>query len=617
MGSRVPTNEEWIERASTIHSNKYDYSKTKYTGAAYKVTIICPIHGEFNQRASQHLRGEGCPKCGIERRADVQRVDVSQFIAAAKEVHCNEYDYSKVVYVNTHTKVIITCPTHGDFRMTPSAHVNSKQGCPKCAGKNRSLPELIDRFKQVHGDRYDYSLVDTTRVYDVVTIMCPDHGPYTQSIKHHLRGLGCSKCSGVYSPTTMEWIERAREQWGGERYDYSQVEYKDTHTPVNITCKMHNVSFMQSPVQHLRSHGCPQCEGENTRAMWEERCGAYHHKAAHISPESLQLLNDIDWLVRQNDTKTLVEIAADLGVDNTTVQSRFYQHNIQPKCHGVNTSQGERDVREFLHQLCVEVVHNDRTVIRPKELDIYVPSHKIAIEYCGLYWHSDKFRNKNDHLDKLVACEAQGIRLITLFEDEWIHNRRIVEQKLQRVLGIHKTTTVGARRCTVISLTHLQKKDFFNANHIQGAGPGSITYGLQYNGAIVAAMTLIKRADGLFDLNRFATSCNVPGGFSRLLSHFKQHHQWNEIISFADRRWSQGGVYEKNGFSLAHITPPDYNYCFGTKRHHRSNFQRSKLPNVLGDQFDPTLTEFENMDRSKYTRIWNCGLLKYSMKRDS
>lgn len=611
MGSRVPTNEEWIERASTIHSNKYDYSKTKYTGAAYKVTIICPIHGEFNQRASQHLRGEGCPKCGIERRADVQRVDVSQFIAAAKEVHCNEYDYSKVVYVNTHTKVIITCPTHGDFRMTPSAHVNSKQGCPKCAGKNRSLPELIDRFKQVHGDRYDYSHVDTTRVYDVVTIMCPDHGPYTQSIKHHLRGLGCSKCSGVYSPTTMEWIERAREQWGGERYDYSQVEYKDTHTPVTIKCVEHNHVFKQSPLQHLKSMGCAVC-------TQKEQDARYHTKWQIRDDDESTKLADWDWIKQQNELgRSATEIAAELNVWPATVRLRFEKNNVEYIKRAQSVSAAERQIRSIVESLNIEYVSNDRSVLGGKELDIWIPSRNLAIEYCGLYWHSESFRDRGYHLDKLERCASLGIRLLTIFEDEWVNHENIVRRKIEHILGHSNISSVSARACTVVPVSSSDKRQFMDKYHIQGMGPGSITFGLSHRDELVAVMSFIAKDGGEYELSRYATSQPVNGGFSRLLTHFKRTHDWTSITSFADRRWSTGGVYETTGFELCGIIPPTYHIWCGTKRYHRSNFTRDKLSRLMGDAYNPNETIEHNLARSKYKRIWDCGLLKYSMKRDS
>lgn len=612
MGSPVPTTEEWIERASALHQYKYDYSKVIYTRATAKVQIICPIHGEFEQLASSHIRGEGCRKCAIERRSKKRKKGIIEFITDARAIHGDKFDYAKAVYKNATTKLIITCPEHGDFLMSPSLHTHSKQGCPKCAGKNRSVDDLIAKFRDIHGEKYDYSNVRSVRVYDQIEIICKHHGPFTQTVKHHLRGLGCSKCSGVYSPSTHEWVERAQLVWGTELYDYSEVEYNDAHTPVKIKCNLHGTEFTQSPLQHLKSRGCQQCESEASRQMWMERYGVYHHKAAHISNDVLEKLNDFEWLKEQNQTKTLLEIASDLGVDNTTVQSRFYQHGEQPKYHTNANSAAERELFDLIASWGIEVIQNDRTVIHPKELDVYVPSKQLAIEFCGLYWHSDKFRPKNYHLDKLTECEKRGVTLITLYEDEWATNKDIVVKKLQRLLGVCTEHRVYARSCNVKELGSAEKRDFFNLHHIQGNGPGSTTYGLMHNGDIVAVVTFKCLGDGQYELNRYATSCNVIGGFTKLLAHFKRNHHWTSITTYADRRWSVGKLYTIAGFELDGITPPLYDYSYGLKRIHRSNLRKSALARKLGALYDPSKTEHENVTtHTNWVRIWNCGLMRF------
>ena len=191
------TTEEFIRKAKDIHGGRYDYSKVEYVNARTKVCIICPEHGEFRQTASEHLRGQGCPKCAQEKKKDSSLTSTTEeFIRKAKEVHGDRYDYSKVEYVNVRTKVCIVCPEHGEFQQMPNNHLNG-QGCPKCGQekRNSNTEEFIRKAKEVHGDRYNYSKVEYVNAYTKVRIICPIHGDFEQNAHSHLNGRGCPKCN--------------------------------------------------------------------------------------------------------------------------------------------------------------------------------------------------------------------------------------------------------------------------------------------------------------------------------------------------------------------------------------------------------------------------------------
>jgi hypothetical protein len=257
------TKEEFIAKAKLVHGDKYDYSKVEYVGALTKVCIICPKHGEFCQEANSHLRGQGCPKCKYEK----QTCTTDEFIAKAKKIHGDKYDYSKVEYVNDRTKVCIICPKHGEFWQTPNSHLNG-YGCSKCAyevkGKRRSFSkeEFIKKTRKVHGDKYDYSKVNYVNNYTKVCIICPEHGEFWQTPSAHLRGQGCPKCkSKKQTCTTDEFIAKAKKIHG-DKYDYSKVEYVNRKTKVCIICPKHG-EFWQTPNHHLSGCGCPKCGIEN------------------------------------------------------------------------------------------------------------------------------------------------------------------------------------------------------------------------------------------------------------------------------------------------------------------------------------------------------------------
>lgn len=193
------TTEQFISEAKIIHGDKFDYSKVEYLGAFKKVKIICPIHGEFLQRARGHLNKLGCEKCGILVRAKKRTFTTSIFIEKSKKIHGDKYDYKLVDYKGDEKKVIIICPTHGSFLQTPHGHLN-KKGCNRCGVNStieiRRTPKIdfIKKAQLIHGDKYDYSKVEYYGSFKKVTIICPIHGEFSQDPSNHLSGKSCAKC---------------------------------------------------------------------------------------------------------------------------------------------------------------------------------------------------------------------------------------------------------------------------------------------------------------------------------------------------------------------------------------------------------------------------------------
>ena len=257
MSKRICT-DDFIRMAKEVHGDKYDYSKTVYSKMRDKVCIICPEHGEFWQKAQHHINGVGCPECSGRHIMTTE-----EFIKKAKEVHGDKYDYSKVDYVNIKTKVCIICPEHGEFTQNPYSHLKGI-GCAKCANRKKlTKSDVINRFREVHGDKYDYSKVEYVNTQTKVCIICPEHGEFWQLPTEHWKGSNCPACYGR-NMTTEEFIKKAKEVHG-DKYDYSKVVYKGTDTLVTIICPEHG-EFTQTPYHHLRRrHGCPNCKGLTKR----------------------------------------------------------------------------------------------------------------------------------------------------------------------------------------------------------------------------------------------------------------------------------------------------------------------------------------------------------------
>lgn len=208
------TTEQWIEKARTVHKDRYDYSKVEYKGADEKVCIICPIHGEFWQRAANHITlKRGCPKCngGVS-------INKEEFIKRASKLHDYKYDYSKSNYINTKTKIEIICPEHGSFWQEPENHMQG-EGCPECGKESirkklsSNTEEFIKKAKLVHGDKYNYSKVNYINNEEKIEIICPIHGSFWQRPANHLSGFGCSKCQ-LKSQTKL--YEKLKESFPNE-----------------------------------------------------------------------------------------------------------------------------------------------------------------------------------------------------------------------------------------------------------------------------------------------------------------------------------------------------------------------------------------------------------------
>lgn len=335
-----------------------------------------------------------------------------------------------------------------------------------------------------------------------------------------------------------------------------------------------------------------------------------------LSTTSLDKLADRDWLYCQHITneRTISSICVELGLhwnnSHKTVKSKIIEFDIPIKHWHQTSSCQQRDVETFLQNNKIMFQTNNRNIISPLELDIYIPKHNIAIEYCGLYWHSNAHKTNRYHLEKYKMCANLGIRLITIFEDEWLHKQQIVQSKLLHILGKSATYNIHARKTSIIQLDVTSRNTFLEKHHIQGEGSGSVTYGLQYNDKLVAVIAFNNHNSTNWTLNRFATSDNVRGGFAKLLTHFKRNHTWNTIKTFADLRWDTGDVYKHNGFDMVQTLRPDYQYIIKNKREHKFNFRHDRLKHRI-DHYDPTKSEIENTENNGVLRIYDCGKLKY------
>jgi len=197
------TEEEFLNKVNEIYNHKYDYSKMFYINCSTEIVIMCPIHGEFKQKPHKHISGKECKECLKEQLLSCK---LKLFIEKSNKIHNCKYNYSKVIYKTCDDKVVIICPIHGEFNQSPSQHLR-KQGCPDCNSNKLSLKIFVNRSNKTHNYKYNYSKVDYIDSKTKVKIICPKHRGFEQTPNHHLKGYGCPKCSHHISKPSQEWLD--------------------------------------------------------------------------------------------------------------------------------------------------------------------------------------------------------------------------------------------------------------------------------------------------------------------------------------------------------------------------------------------------------------------------
>lgn len=253
---------DFIDKAIKIHGYKYDYSKVEYIDSKTKVCIICPIHGEFWQRPSKHLSGQGCKKCSYIKNGIKCRKTLEQFITQSKEVHGDKYDYSKVKYVNGQTKVCIICPIHGEFYQTPESHL-SGNGCNQCGidiTTNKlkdNLLEFIDKSKKIHGDRYDYSKVEYVNSKTHVKLKCNRCGFefYVKPNNHISSKSGCPRCNKSMLENEIELLLKDNKIDYIFQYRPKFLQNGKKSLSIDFYLPKYNIAIECQGIQHFKDVG--------------------------------------------------------------------------------------------------------------------------------------------------------------------------------------------------------------------------------------------------------------------------------------------------------------------------------------------------------------------------
>lgn len=481
-----------------------------------------------------------------------------------------------------------------------------------------TLEDFLARARTTHGERYDYSEVVYAGNQKPVKIRCAEHGVFLQGPANHFAGKGCGACGTEKTAKSRrldpsDFVARVRALHGGSVLLDDETAYGGWDERVSVGCPEHG-RYMALPAVLLRgARGCMACAIEVrgperlTKEEFVERATALH--AGKYSYERAAYAGF---------ARNLEISCSDHGTFFQTPCNHM-QGKGCPRCSG-SQSKPEVALLEWIKRTLpgVEIQERRRGVIPPYELDIYIPSLQVAVEFNGLYWHSaDKasdgeFRNK--HLQKLQLCQEAGVRLIQVREDRWADRPEVCKSVIASALRL-PSRRENARSCKIVELASIDATDFLMRHHLDGNAKASVNLGLSLDDELLAVMTFAKprfASDADWELVRLASLpfVHVRGAASRLLAHFRARHR-GQVTSYCNLEYGSGGVYGAIGMKLVSQSRPGYVWVKnGQRAYSRYQTQKHKLSALLPN-FDPALSESENMFANGFRRYWDSGNLVF------
>lgn len=616
---------EFISNAIEVHNGKYGYDKFVFVNKTTKGVITCPIHGDFLQTPKNHLNGHGCPVCGKEYAKSCHKKDYDGFLKSARERHGSKYEYPhiKTEYINSHSTITIRCNDCGNvFTKVACDHITSNDGgCRVCRRKENIQYFTYYDLKCLVADGLVVKPFDGCKTKnDKCVMLCDEHGEYEVKVSTLLKDRGKCKACSSKSMTAVEFDTKLRNKYSNE-FSFNRDEYVNMSIPVTFTCSEHGHTFRRTPTAMLNgSHymTCPVCSKEVYNIDRRKSTEEFIHQLEGVYGKDAF---DTSGLVYTKSSEYVTLVCKECGRTFTKEANSLLQGHGCPY-HHMNTSTPEDEITDFLTGLGEHVVTNDRKTLPNRyELDILLPEHKLAIEFDGIFWHNELLKDKQYHLNKTVECEKKGIRLLHIFEDEWRNKSDIWKSMLCTILR-HSVERIYARKCNVCHVDSKTAREFIDKNHLQGKCNSQYNYGLYYDGELVSLMTFGKTRHFIggsshqYELLRFCSKLGmtVVGGASKLLSHFIEDMNPQSIVSYADRRWSCGNLYDRLGFTLYNKSNPNYYYIINGERKNRFNFRKSILIKKYGCPQE--MSEHEFCLQNKWYRIYDCGCLCYEWKGD-
>ena len=601
---RAKNASEFITKANEVHNSFYTYDKVEYAGAANKVIITCPIHGNFLQTAHDHVQGSGCPRC----KADKRRVSFKEFLERSNLKHGSKYEYIAESWNGIDKDVRVICKNHGEFVVNARLHTEGSE-CPVCR-------------KTIDAETYTLNNITYTCIDNVYPYKfnCSKHGNYVNSyIRYRLNKYhGCPKCTEDKATVSFEDYVIIANGVHNNKYEYIEASYINKNKKIRIVCPHHG-EFEQTGKNHLAGQGCPECAKENVanqkRLTHDEFISIVEDKFPELDfSESVYTGSENDLTVRCKEH------------GNFTRKAKVFVQGLGcPKC---KMNRQEKELYEFITSNSdFEIVYNYRNKeIGSFEIDLFIPELRLGIEYNGIAFHHStpyspfEFYNGTKkapeyHYTKWKKCADAGITLISTPDFYWMdeHKRNIIKSKIMHHMQLDDR--IFARKCIFREISNKEAYAFYDENHIEGRGhpyKDAKSYGLFYNDEMVMCSTIgyiynQTRKDHRLKVSRICTSLNltVVGGLTKLIKYLKNifgDFQYHSTLEF-------GGTsvlnldYEYLGPRYFWVNPRTLEY------YHRNSCQKHLLEKNFGEKLLSDDTESSYMSRLGFLKYFDSGIV--------
>lgn len=579
------------------------------------------------------IKPTGCRFCsGREALAGFNDLD-SQFPLIAKLWHptLNGDLIPEQVTSGSSKKVWWLCENNHTFDDSPMSRAKAAHPCPVCINKRcvtgindaaTLYPYLLDEWDETKNEGLSLNTLVVGSPKKVWWKCSLDHSWLAEVRTRTQDRTGCLYCSGQRTLAGFNDLASQLPEIAAEWHPFKNgdliPERIHTGAALNAWWRCSKEHEWQASVfdRKTRLFGCPYCSGRNSIKGETDLATTHPEIAAQWHPTRNGAL--LPSMMSAGSSSIKVWWLGDCKHEwSISAYNRKIGHGC-PKCSR-NTSKAEIAILEYVQQLLpdIQVKHGDKKILNGLQLDIYIPEKQFAIEFNGVYWHSEgRGKNRTYHYDKWLACRDKGVQLIQIWEDEWTRNPEQIKRMLSYKLGVSTENKVFARKTTVASISNSEAKTFLDENHVQGYSSGSYYLGLRYKATdeLIAVLVLEKENgtdDNTLNIIRYATSVSVVGGFTKLVSYVENTYKPTSIVTFSDHCVSDGGLYRNNGFLADKVSPPDYMYVLRGKRQHQSDYSLERFqsdPNLL---WEAGLTERQLAVLNGLECIWDAGKTRW------
>ena len=615
------TDPELASQFNHDKNNNIDIS-TLSKGSSRNVWWICEYNHEWEARVSSRAEGIGCPYCS-GRYAIPGETDVATLHPyLVNEWHSSNNKTLASYRPGSQEKGLWECEQRHQWITSIRNRVNGS-GCTICAKKqvlsgyndvatlNPSVAALWNHEKNTLKPSQMFPGSDK-----IVHLICAKgHEWETKlSLTREVARL-CPVCAGRKALQGFNDLATTHPHLAAEWHPV-----KNECTPEQVTAGMDRPIWWLGQCGHewrttislrtgSKNQGCSVCASKTILIGYNDLASCHPLIAAEWHPTKNGSL--LPTMVSRAANKKAWWICSTGHEWEAKIADRAVKSSGCPDCSNL-VSKKEQEIADFLISEGIIIEQSNRTILNGMELDIYIPSRQFAIEFNGVYWHTEAFgKGPEYHYNKWLKAKSAGVQLIQIWEDEWVNNPKQIKVMLLHKLGVSTMPKIYARKTKVVAVSNTQAEKFLEENHIQGFAAASYYYGLFDDSGMHSVLALKKEPGNVLNIIRYATDKNVVGGFTKLLSHAEKLHAPDKIITFSDNCVSDGGLYAKNGFIADRELKPDYRYVVGMERRHKFGYRLKRFQNDPNLLWDPSLTEKQLADLNGLPRIWDAGKIRW------